>query len=281
MPHMYTLIYSILDNNKNESFNFYIINKNIPVNELNELSKSIKNFSNSQIIDCKISKKINNFLAKIPSLNWSKEIYYRLFIGDFIKSEKILYLDCDMLVLSSLKELWNTKIDNYLLAAVKDSTIKNSKSKLVKSPKYFNSGMLLINLKKWNQFKIKEKCFDFVKNNSQLIDMPDQDALNFLSKNNWIELDTKLNNQLNQNILPKNIKPVIVHFNGGEKPWKYESINLYKKKYWFYRNKTKFKRNISSNFSLNSFFKKFYKIIMGKILLRIFFKVKLIITGSL
>ncbi len=276
---MYSLIYSILDNNKNESFNFFIINKNIPADDLSELSESIKFNRNSQIIDCKINKKINDFLEKIPSLGWSKEIYYRLFISDFTKSKKILYLDCDMLVFSSLKELWNTKIDNYLFAAVEDSTLKDSKSKLVKASKYFNSGMLLINLQKWNQLKIKENCFKFLLNNSQFVTMPDQDALNFVSCGNWIEMDPKFNNQLNQNILSKNVKPVIVHFNGGDKPWKYESMNLYKKNYWFYRNKTKFRRYISSNFSLKSISKKVYDFVIGKIILRIFFKLKLIING--
>lgn len=276
---MYSLIYSIIDNNKKQSFNFYIINKNIPINELNELSESIKLNCNCQIIDCKINKKINNFLSKIPSLGWSKEIYYRLFISDFIKSKKVLYLDCDMIVLSSLKELWNTKIDNYLFAAVEDSTLKDSKSALVKTFKYFNSGMLLINMEKWNQLKIKKKCFEFLMNNIQSVTMPDQDALNFITNGNWIEVDPKYNNQLNQNILPKRIQPVILHFNGGDKPWNYESMNLYKRKYWFYRNKTKFKRNLASNFSLQSLSKKVYKFILEKIILRIFFKIKIFIGG--
>ena len=136
--------------------------------------------------------------------------------------------------------------------------------------------MLLINLKKWKEDKIKENCLEFVKNNYSKVKYPEQDGLNNIAKGKWMELSNIYNNQLSNNILNKKIKPVIIHFNGGNKPWKFESLGRYKKIYWHYRNKTKFKRRVADDFLYKKIFKKVYKIILENIILRIVFKIKIL-----
>ena len=272
---MYALIYSIIENNRKSSFKFYIINQDIPESEFFELNEAFKNKQNVKFINCIINEKINKLLNHVPTPGeFGKENYFRLFLNDFVDTDKIIYLDCDMIVQSSIEELWETNLNNYIFGAVRDSLVDGSHLNINKEIKYFNSGMLLINLKKWKENKIKENCLKYVKQNYEKIKYVDQDGLNYLAQGKWLELNAKFNNQLNNNILNKKIKPVIIHFNGGNKPWKFESLGEYKKRYWEYRNKTKFKRRIADNFSYTTFLKKVKRIIVENIILRISFKLK-------
>ena len=272
---MYSLIYSIIENNKKSNFKFYIINQDIPESNFFELNEAFKNEQDIEFINCKINEKINKLLNHVPTPGgFSKENYYRLFLNDFVDTDKIIYFDCDMIVQSSIKELWDTKLNNYIFGAVRDSLVDGKHLNFNKEIKYFNSGMLLINLKKWKENKIKENCLKYVKQNYKKIKWVDQDGLNYVAQGKWLELNAKFNNQLNNNILDKRIKPVIIHFNGGNKPWKFESLGKYKKKYWQYRNKTKFNRKIADDFSYKTFLKKVYRIILENIILRIYFKLK-------
>ena len=273
---MYALIYSIIENNRNSNFRFYILNQDIPESEFLELNKTFNNEGDIKFINCIINEKINKLLDHLPTTKeYSKEIYYRLFLSDFLDIDRIIYLDCDMIVQSSIKQLWETKLNKYIFGAVRDSLIDGKYLNLKKETKYFNSGMLLINLKKWKEEKIKENCLKFIKKNYTKIKYPDQDGLNYISQGKWLELSNIYNNQLSNNILNKRIKPVIIHFNGGNKPWKFESLGRYKKKYWYYRNKTKFKSRIADDFSYKRILKKFYRIILENIILRVFFKIRL------
>ena len=74
--------------------------------------------------------------------------YLRLYLADRLKDvNKVLYLDCDMIALGDIKDLWSQDVSAYIAALVKDAegTNLNHLGKL--RPKtYFNSGMMLINL---------------------------------------------------------------------------------------------------------------------------------------
>ena len=95
-------------------------------------------------------------LQDLPLAGYSRAIYYRLLMTNTLPSsiEKIIYFDCDIVVRKSLKELWNEDIEEYSLGAVKDQLLHNSifeynRLKYDYNKGYFNSGVLLINLKKW------------------------------------------------------------------------------------------------------------------------------------
>lgn len=186
-------------------------------------------------------------LTDFPEVSrYPKTIYYRFFIVQNIPEtvKYILYLDCDIVVTSPLRELYNTDLDHKIIAAVFDQTPFDVDSinrlKLPIEKGYFNSGVLLIDVQQWKEKNITSKLCKFIHDYSDKLVYPDQDALNYLFCNNWKKLHIKFN--LQQGFVYEHTKmywpyldelheaqsnPVIIHFS-GIKPWKYECCNPYK-----------------------------------------------------
>ena len=117
----------------------------------------------------------------------------------FPRIDKMLYLDGDVLAIRDVSALYDTDIDDYYAAVVKDMRpmLKYSPPILEKlgcqHKAYFNSGMMLLNLKKMRDDAMTEKLVDYRLNGVNFF--TDQDALNvcFDEKvkylhpyNNWV-----------------------------------------------------------------------------------------------
>lgn len=190
--------------------------------------------------------------------------YYRLLIPEILPETitKVLYLDSDIIVRKPLEELWNTNIDNYYLAAVQDTGFVDfDRLFMPHDSKYFNSGVLLINLSKWRRDQIHIKVIEFIRKHPERIQFWDQDGLNALVVKQWKELPTKWNAQhgfffpAGYEIRYADITsdPAIVHFSGnGLKPWLPHINHKYKAEYLKYESETPF---APKNYTLLSAFK--------------------------
>lgn len=192
--------------------------------------------------------------------------YYRLMAPRILSIDikKILYLDSDIIVRRSLTDLWTTDLRDHALAAVQEFYWDQRKPFVEIPPgsKYFNAGILLINLDYWRRNKIGERAIDFIINNPQKVNYWDQDALNALLVNRWINLPPIWNVQVNRwsdlewidlptilNVYDDTearklvANAAIVHFVGPVKPWHWrwhQSNRKYplKSEYHRYRRKT-------------------------------------------
>ena len=86
----------------------------------------------------------------------SEAAYYRVLLASILKDvDKILYLDCDIIVKGNIRELFEIEMDNYALAAVQEPVEIEEVHRLQLSipygESYFNSGVLLINLNYWRE----------------------------------------------------------------------------------------------------------------------------------
>lgn len=70
--------------------------------------------------------------------------------------DRVLYADCDMIVCEPLRERWNTPLDGKVLAAVQDGISADTKAAvgLRAGMRYFNAGLLLIDLAEWRARKM-------------------------------------------------------------------------------------------------------------------------------
>lgn len=170
--------------------------------------------------------------------------YYRLLLPQILPPEftKAIYLDSDMVVTGNLAELWNIDIgDNYLLA-VQDDVLLNismcealpnyQKLGIAPDAKYFNAGLLVINVAKWRAENIGQKILDYIRDNQQYRPN-DQDGLNAILATKWGELHPKWNQMprvydesfRKNNLFPENVyqellhHPCIIHFTNTPKPW--------------------------------------------------------------
>ena len=175
--------------------------------------------------------------------------YYRILMPDLIDSSvsRFLYLDADIIVNRDLQELFETDLNHMVLGAVDDLvTIDSNMHHYLNLPEenaYFNSGVLLIDVRKWKDGNFGERVMSFISANYELCKFHDQDALNALLFKDRFSLPPKYNQQIGFFLLRKsdilkvfNFKaiadakknPVIIHFNGLEKPWHYMSFHPYR-----------------------------------------------------
>ncbi len=131
--------------------------------------------------------------------------FYRLLIPDLLPNqiEKVIYLDCDLVIKGNLLHLWGIDLgENYVLA-VRDTWIPNISSPtsslnytalgLEPDLQYFNAGVLVINLKKWRDEGFSDKALKYFRQNINHIGYYDQGLLNALLVKQWGALDPRWN----------------------------------------------------------------------------------------
>lgn len=121
--------------------------------------------------------------------------YYRIFITSIIDDpliDRILYLDCDIVVNSDISELFKLSLTDWPIAAVRDvlypvNDIHRHNIGLGYNDRYFNAGVLLFNLSMWRRNHYEEKLIEFCKGDNYAY-FADQDALNSVFMGRWLEL---------------------------------------------------------------------------------------------
>ncbi len=174
--------------------------------------------------------------------------YARLLLGRILDNvDRVIYLDCDLLVLGSLKSLWNTDLEGNIIGAVKEPA-PNEVDKHLLLPDYFNAGVLLIDLREWRNKKIEEKCLNLDEEVMERTKLFDQSILNYVFRNGGIfSIHPKFNycpawkKFYDEPLFENGPAPVIVHFIGGLKPWSFDIWSReqdYFEMYWKYRDET-------------------------------------------
>lgn len=162
----------------------------------------------------------------------------RLLMQDYLSQqlERVIYLDCDILVLSDLSALWGQSLNGQVVGAVTDlCNPQTYKRRQQIYSSYFNAGVLLVDIVRWRHEKIGLQALRYLSENISQLPYYDQDALNYIIGDNWHSLDLRWNFQpaaysafdKNYNYLQERRdeleaairKPAVVHFIGGTKPW--------------------------------------------------------------
>ena len=142
-----------------------------------------------------------------------------------VNVDKLLYLDCDVIVTNSLKELFEMDINDNYVIAVEDGNLNSVLSYkkmngLTENNTYFNSGMLMINNRLWINDNIDQKFYDdYLKYG--ITSYADQDILNRVLKDKVIITDIKwnfLSYKKIHNSAPNISEVNIIHY-VSNKPW--------------------------------------------------------------
>jgi lipopolysaccharide biosynthesis glycosyltransferase len=238
LPHAATMLCSLLEHNS--VFRVHYFYSSITSRNLAKLKSFVVNFGSK--LAC--YEVVEGDFKELRADRWiSIAAYYRLLAERLLPSslDKVLYLDSDLIVRRSLKELWNTDLADCALAAVNDYWEEPEERGLPEGAKYFNSGVLLINLKFWRQNRVFEQATEFVRANPEKVRFWDQDALNMILANQWIELETCWNAQHDEHwhsATQSGTNPAIVHFISESKPWQWSNKHPFKHEYHKYRLRT-------------------------------------------
>ena len=251
--HAMVSMYSIISNaDNNDYFSFYIFDNAISQKNKKKFLKFISKKVNVNLISVTSHmKKLEKFEQTATHI--TKTSYCKFLIADLLpKIDKILYLDCDLVVVDKISDLFSSNIDDYLFAAVEDvgytywSKFRdNMKLKFL----CINSGVMLINCKKWREENLLDQLLYRAQNREPLGYGQDQPVFNYVCKDKILFLDLRYNAQdvfFRDGIELKNRKdfnmcvevskfPTIIHFTSSKKPWdfcKMPKADIY----WKYRN---------------------------------------------
>lgn len=220
------VITAILKNNDND-YNFHIFTNEIfkmDRENFEKISYSHKVNINIYFVKEEIDKLFNNVenvLVRFPSVLCFKFIAPKV-LEEI--SDKALYLDADLLIKKGLNDIFKIDLKNNVCAAVEDVSSEDL-SKTWNLEKYFNAGVLLIDIKKWNEQNLTKKCFEILNDRNWIY--LDQDILNivlngkvkYLSAiyNYQYSLSRIFNRGYSSCELKKDV--IIYHFIGSDKPW--------------------------------------------------------------
>lgn len=229
IPNLGILACSIVEHNKDLKLAFHFF-----VDQLSEEEKGrIGKFSREK--DCPAEVHLLE-LSTFDSLLLADKkagFFFRLVIPPTLApiTDKALYLDGDMLCRGSLQELADMDMEGIMAAVVSDRR-EEFHCGLVNTSRYFNSGMMLFNIKDW----MKENLFDDIvrraliqaKKREKVVRLHDQDILNEMLDGRCRFIEKKYNYLFNldlQSIFKKQPhnedykKQVILHFAGHTKQW--------------------------------------------------------------
>lgn len=215
------------------------------------------------------------FLDYIEIAHFTRAMYYRLLIPELLADEKsALYLDCDILVRGDISELFKVDFANTYLAAVRNPLFtRHDILGIQPNFGYFNSGVMVVNIPKWNDDRLKESILNILKDKESVITMPDQDALNIAVKGSWKSLSDTYNMQVStlcdyesfddnsDTFYNALTSPKIVHFSATNKQWHRSCFIKYREEYLELKNAiTVNKRNIIFDFLISKCYRAYYKI---------------------
>lgn len=157
-------------------------------------------------------------------------IYTRLYLDQILNDsiDKVLYLDCDLVVNKDLNSLFSIELGEYCLAAVKD--IGDSHINKIKSftgcDSYFNSGVIFFNMFEMKRVDMFKQARDKY---STGLKYADQDMLNMAVGGKWLELPS-IYNYMSSSFSPT---AAIVHY-AHCKPWEFFNFNRNSEYYYNY-----------------------------------------------
>lgn len=267
---------SLLKNNPNSKFSIVIVGMGLSVPTREKLKSCVDYFENGEVklIDFHEEK-----LRDFPQIgHYQKNIYLRLWVDEFFGDdvEKVLYLDVDTIIVDNIEELFDIDLNDNVLASVNiPFATSHNRCHLPLEYDYFNSGVLIFNMKRWRFENGRKKILDFLLKNKDIALNPDQDALNgvfykerltldyiynaitpFFKKDRFEELGSKELSRIRENVK-------IVHFNGKARPWIYSCNHPYQGVYFKYLEYTPWSSYIPKDKSIVNYMKKQLRFLLG------------------
>lgn len=225
---------SILANAKeDEDIAIYILDGGIS-EENKQKILSLNSIKNCRIEFVNIDESLFEDYKSVQTHSYiSIATYFRLKLPSLLpKVNRIIYFDCDFIVNSSLKELFNTDMGTCPAAGVVDL----DKRKTRNNSSYVNAGMLVFDLDNMRKLNLETEFLAWTREHINTITLGDQEIINEVCKNNIKIVDDEWNvqssNFTNRSSYTNN--PKGIHFVSKKKPWHFASFSYHKPYYFKY-----------------------------------------------
>ena len=188
----------------------------------------------------------------------------RLFVAEALPEtvEKVIYLDCDTVIIGSMKPFWELSLAGALVGMALEPTAYEAirtEIGLTMDDPYHNAGILLIDLKAWRTEGVQNHLLQYYADKGGNLFACDQDVLNGALKGRIKCLPPQFNFPTNywyfryetlrgisasyeqvtkQQFEAAKRRPVVIHYMGDERPWIAGNRNRFRKYYEIYLART-------------------------------------------
>lgn len=229
------MLFSLINSNPDCYFNVYLLHTSINERDTVSTSKILGN--SGKLIMIKVK---NIGLDNAPTTSrYPQEIYFRIFAAKYLPAQldRVLYLDPDIIVNNSVKELYHLPMEEYYFAAASHTgafitAINSVRLDMDDNSPYINSGVMLMNLELLRKEQDYDEVFKFIEKRKNFLILPDQDIISGLYGTKIYALDTFRYNMTERlfrlhapferslNLDWIRAHSVIIHYCGRNKPWK-------------------------------------------------------------
>ena len=248
-------LYSLLTSMENRAaIELYVVDGGMGEENMSRLRRVVAQAAKNKALNCRlhlldVEESVANTLKSLPQagqLNYT--VYLRLLLPILLPTncEKVIYVDSDMMFLENIEELWKSDVSHKAVLAVQDYMIQTVSSPLGlgnyaalgygPDHVYFNSGLLVINLKRWRDEQVLTRVMSYNQERRECIQFADQDGLNAVLGKDCGLLDLRWNvtilspdlNHWSDSALKEQVSarfaelcnyPAVVHYAAGSKPW--------------------------------------------------------------
>ena len=262
--HLGTSMYSLFDKNRGaETITVYVLSLGLSEENIGKLQEIVDTFGRELVI-LELGNIRKRFDFEVDTGGYDISIMGRLFMGEMLPEEvdRVLYLDCDTVIVRSLEKMWKTNLGEAILGAVPEPTIYEAVKDSIglgMEDNYYNSGVLLVDLKRWREEQVQEKLMQFLKEKGGALFASDQDLLNgalkgrihtlmpvcnFFPNYRYFSYKTLVEHAPSYKTVSKEAfqkakkHPMIIHYMGDERPWIRGNRNHYRLAYEKYLAKT-------------------------------------------
>ncbi len=247
-PFLAVALNSLLKNASSTNlYKIYVLTTNLALEHQEKISQVVqKSGKNVSIEFVSLKDKMEQMKSMFHLRDYySIETYYRFFIPDlFPEYDKVLYLDCDIVVLKDIAELYNTDITQNLVGAAVEEVMTEydwagnyvEKALGVDRNTYFNAGILLMNAAEFRKQRIASQFINILQRFTFRVTQ-DEDYLNVICKDKTVLLDLGWNKTAFKNKKFDDSHLNLVHYKISWKPWHYSGIE-YEDYFWNYAQET-------------------------------------------
>lgn len=277
MPHAAAMIHSLYTHNAENNIHVHFV---CPPELKSSLKSELETFCSRLGIAIEFIVVPDHLIEHLPTQGYlSKVVWYRVLMPQLFKDlDKILFLDCDVIVNDDIQVLWDTDLGENLFAAVTNVVEERHAGRAAElglsgPGDYFNAGVALWNLSLMRQINFTENVISFAKKNHSRLLWLEQDAINSLYSKKRVPLHPRWNYQNgmcfdawgNQYLDARELaeakaNPGIIHFEGGDagKPWHILCKHPLRKLYFTHRKQTPWKRVRLDGINLKNLIKRYF-----------------------
>ena len=196
---LYVSLKSLFKNHLNQTLNVFLVHSNFEEKDIN-LLKELAEKDNQKITFIKFPeekfKEELELMDKAQNINFDKGAFYRLFLSELLPNDldRVLYLDCDTIIIKNLKNFFNIDFEGNSIIGVKSHHISEKRKRRYEKwggfKNYINSGVVMFNFQKVRKTLLKNSLNVCKKYNNLFAD---QDILNIIFKSKIKKCDEGFN----------------------------------------------------------------------------------------